>query len=51
MLADVHVKVWIAHVRTLRCPSCGEGPKRIALQEWRKSVKPLDAVKPEPEEK
>jgi len=31
MLQNVAIKVWIAHIKSLRCPKCGAGWRSIML--------------------
>jgi len=31
MLQNVAIKVWIAHIKSLRCPQCGDGWRAISF--------------------
>ena len=34
LINNVPIDVWVAHVKSLRCPECGAGSDRLAFHGW-----------------
>jgi hypothetical protein len=43
LIYNVPIDVWVAHVRSLRCPGCGAGPDHLAMRGWGVPVPELKA--------